>query len=265
MVSIVHGEITGRISSMNIIAKMWLYSEACSKEPEVLPDYLDGKKCIYIPMKNKLDYGYIAEYEDKIVICYRGTGKKIAAWISDFDAYPLQEHGMIHDGFYEAWSAFKPVIDAYIKASFKINGNDFSSVNKPVFITGHSRGGNVGTLCARHLAKNRNLKCILVSFGTPAQGKQNYVDQLNSLPINHTRVVNDKDIVPLMPPYHLGFRHGGNLVKIGETNEDKFELFERIKDHYYSSYTKSLIEYSKSKSDNEAVDILNEILPFVEI
>lgn len=169
----------------------------------------------FVPFANNIDYGYIAIYEDHIIISFKGTNN-LKGWISNFNVFPLEKDeylkknlkegkwgkGIIHDGFYEAWKFFKPCITRLID-KYHINSTD-----KDIYITGHSRGGALAELCARHLAKNLGIKCSCVTFGAPSVGIKEYRDQFRSLPINGTRVINGWDIVPNVPPHILGFRPG---------------------------------------------------------
>jgi hypothetical protein len=232
---------------MNTIARMWIHSEMCSHNPTGGERLFRG--AIFSPYENSLDAGYIAEYESEIIISFRGTDG-LDGWASDFDAYPLEDGGIIHDGFYDGWEPFKIEVDRYLRASFGITGNDFSGIAKAVYCTGHSRGGALATLCARHLAKNRRLPCSCISFGAPAQGLAKYRDEFDLLPINHSRVVHGYDIVPTMPPAAFGFRHCGRLLHLAAPAWHRLPWM-RVRDHFYSSYTRALINYSNQKMQCE--------------
>ena len=62
---------------MKIIPNMWIFAEACKDEPTGAESLFS--KSIFIPMKNNLDFGYLAEFENRIIICFEGT-KNIKAW-----------------------------------------------------------------------------------------------------------------------------------------------------------------------------------------
>lgn len=249
---------------MNIIAEAWSHAELCSHTPTGFEDIF--KKVIFIPMKNNLDYGYIAEYENKLIICFEGT-KNLEAWVSDFDVYPLRSDclisdghwgkGTIADGFYTGWSAFKPVIDNYIKRSCSL----FPMNN--IICVGHSRGGTLAILAARHIAKNLHLPCSCIAFGSPAPGNSTLRDEIDRLPINLTRVVYGKDIVSTLPPERFGFRQPGKLLHL-PAPALPLKMF-RIKHHFYSSYTKGLIKYCIQKGDDHGYQEMLNILPTVKI
>jgi len=248
---------------MNKIEEMWKFAKCAKTEPQNKEEFrlktaLASSMIEFTPMSNDLDYGYIAEYPDKIVISFRGTRGiydektrrlNLRSWISNFDAFPLKgdaslNNGTICDGFYTGWSFFKPVITDYIKTMLK-NSISLGTVWHPIFCTGHSRGGALATLCARHIAKNLKIPCSCISFGAPAQGNSEYRDEINLLPMNHTRCVNGCDIVPCMPPYIAGIRHGGRLLHFNKRFHTK--LFNGISDHFYENYEDSIFTYADEK------------------
>jgi predicted lipase len=229
---------------MAIIKELYKFCLATYDEPELgnLPPLLEGS--IYTRLKNDTDFGFIAEFEDRVIIAFRGsTGGTLKTWLSNFDPYPLRKDkpisrvhdfvhtmkkikkeevedslraegilkngpwgkGTIHDGFYTAWLFFKKTIGDYVKKVKR---------DKPILITGHSRGGSLAELCARHIAKNMGRPCSCVQTGAPAVGIRAYRDEYNLLPIHHTLVVVDTDPVPELPPHALGFRHVGSYLHI---------------------------------------------------
>ena len=241
---------------MNIIADMWRYAEGVYHEdlwvgvtPPKMPELVGA---IITPMISELDSGYIADFPDRIIIAFRGT-KDLKAWISDADVYPLRSDfdlngGTLCDGFYTGWAVFKDTITNYIKTNRKDN--------VPIICTGHSRGGVLSVLCARHIAKNMGIPCSCIGFAGPMPGNGDARDEIDMLPINLTRVTNGNDIVPTLPPYSLGFRQPGKIL----AKKGRWGFFTKIRDHYQSEYTTSIINYSKSKKDEEAVTILKEVL-----
>ncbi|MBN1604716.1 MAG: lipase family protein [Chitinispirillaceae bacterium] len=257
---------------MNIIAQMWLHAEMCSHTPNGSEELFADS--IFIPMENSLDFGYYAEYDNRIIICFQGT-KNPAAWVSDFDVYPLRSDyhisdgywgkGTICDGFYTGWSAFKPVITSLIRNSDPIKNKEGKWGYKPIFNAGHSRGGTLSILSARHIAKNLNIPCSCVASGSPAPGNKELRDEIDGLPINLTRVVKGYDIVTTLPPKSFGFRQPGKLLWLPAKKITRVFKFIRIKHHFYSEYTKSLIDYCVKSGDDHGYQEMLKILPNVKI
>lgn len=259
---------------MNVITDLWRYAELCSHDND---EYLIRRVLLSMEqpvtpmvtfMRNNTDFGYICEGGNRVVIAFRGTDG-FEAWLRNFDPWPLEcenqnARGYIHDGFWDAFENFKVEIDRYFRGSFRLNG-DFSRCPVPVFITGHSRGGALATLCARHLAKNRKLPVSCVSFGAPAQGTKKYRDEVDLLPVNHSRVVNGYDIVTTLPPSWLGFRHCGKLFHMAVPLWRKLFRVTKILDHAYSSYTKGLLKYCEARGDLDGADEMKTVLARVTI
>lgn len=232
---------------MNIIADIWKFAYIAYQEPRANTDSAFLFKSIFTPMNNNLDYGYIAEFEDRIIIAFRGTKGKFESWFTnfEFEKDSLPDGKNIHQGFYDGWSAFKDTISNYIK----INGD-----NKKIYITGHSRGGALCSLCARHIAKNLKMPCCNLAFAPPKQGNKEYRDEFNLLPIDSTNIINGYDIVPNVPFYDLGFRDVGKTLHLSQPWWHKW--FHEIRDHYPENYTKAIFNYSKEKDDEEAMNLL---------
>lgn len=71
----------------------------------------------------------------------------------------------------------------------------------PLRITGHSLGGAVAVILAEYYAKEGYTVERLVTFGQPRVAtKETEVDAAGLLSVT-TRVVNDLDVVPMIPPY----------------------------------------------------------------
>lgn len=185
------------------------------------------------------DYGFSLVLPRAVIISFQGTGTcipgdfggKVRDWISNFSAFPkmseLEKNGMlIHFGFYEGWKPFKEYIDALIQAP--------GLSKKRWFVTGHSRGGAIAVLCARHLAKWRSRPCSCVTYGAPAQGGKLFRNEVNMLPIDLTNIQHGYDIVPTMPPRALGYRHAGKEYWWKERLWHKF--FCRVADHLPQNY-----------------------------
>jgi triacylglycerol lipase len=210
---------------------LWVWAELAYHPEEV--EKLQNAN----PMAFKGDFGFSITDEDCSIISFQGTGTmlksdtvgKIRDWVSNLNAFPsmplLESCGMtIHAGFYEGWAMFKTNIDAFVSA---VKG-------KPIFVTGHSRGGALAALCARHIAKNLGVPCSCVTYGAPAQGGKMYRNEYNLLPVDLTNVIHGYDIVPKFPPEAIGYRHAGKTYWLQEPLYHR--LFKGIRDHLPQSY-----------------------------
>lgn len=68
-------------------------------------------------------------------------------------------------------------------------------------LTGHSLGGAVAAILAEYYAKEGYRVERLVTFGQPRVATKATVEDLDELLAVTTRVVNDLDVVPMIPPY----------------------------------------------------------------
>jgi len=151
--------------------------------------------------------GIFLKDKDCAALVFRGTlGLKDVITDAEFLPDAWQFGGNVHGGFKEAFGAVWDNVK-----------NGLLSLNVPVFFTGHSLGAALATLAASQCRKDPALaKCgpaALYTFGSPRVGDQKFGATLNGL--FHCRVVNNKDLVPTMPPVlpveGVTFRHTGQL------------------------------------------------------
>lgn len=102
----------------------------------------------------------------------------------------------LHRGFRWALDSIWPQVEA-----------ELATLNCPVFFTGHSLGGALATLAAA-----RHAPLAVYNFGAPRVGNSAFARSLRHLPIH--RVVDDIDVVAMIPPAFMGFRHVGREIRL---------------------------------------------------
>jgi Lipase (class 3). len=183
------------------------------------------------------------------IIALRGT-RTYNEWINDAEAIPAPWHvgtnngnyypiddpfryGMVHGGFYNLYNqgslGTQPTSSGVLEYSYSrpigsiaqqiysllTDGSPFDS-SLPLYITGHSLGAALATLCAMDVGINMpgsfpagklymyNLASPLVAAGISAYGigveTSTFVSAYNAAVANSYRVVHAPDIVPIMPP-----------------------------------------------------------------
>jgi triacylglycerol lipase len=149
------------------------------------------------------------------ILVFRGTlGPRDVLSDLDFPAVGWEGHGLVHEGF-------KRQLDAVWLDATVTLGN----IKTPIFYTGHSLGAALATLAAarRFLEKGASPAAVY-SYGSPRVGTTEFS---SSFPDGflHCRMVNDRDIVPTLPPRKpslaLDFHHVGSPFYLGPGGELK--------------------------------------------
>jgi len=172
-------------------------------------------------LKHGHDWGFVSFENDRIIINFQGSDD-FFDWIGNIRAFFVRKNNMnkddrsssrdIHRGFYRAWKQFIEDVEKYI--------NDYRfgfRQNATILIIGHSRGGSLGQLCSRHIAKNMGLKCQLITFGSPNVFGEDSAKEFSKLPIDYLRVEGQHDPVPKYPSKRLGFVKVGLLLKLSQS------------------------------------------------
>jgi triacylglycerol lipase len=157
--------------------------------------------------------GFVAESGEAIIVVFRGTQpNRPMDWFVDFRATRghWDHHiGEVHDGFYGAlrrvWGVTLPKGDV-------LPGRLVNRGTKTIWITGHSLGGALAELCAAQaMFVNRIPVQGVYTFGQPRVGNKDFAKAVNEkLRSGIFRFVNDRDIVPRVPLFTMGFCHYGS-------------------------------------------------------
>jgi triacylglycerol lipase len=138
---------------------------------------------------------YVVSNKNEMVLCFRGTEPtQLSDLGADLNAFPDrgQIGGFVHNGFQneleKLWDQIEKIVEA-------------KPEKKPLFITGHSLGGAMATICASRLQKH--LKC-LYTYGSPRVGSKKFIEKCH---FQHYRHVNNNDAVCTVPFAFLGYRH----------------------------------------------------------
>lgn len=173
-------------------------------------------------------YGYLFWNQSSAIIAFTGTSN-IDEWTSDFN-YPLTpavglngytEGVDCHRGFYNIYMAVRPQLW------------DWYQIHHPqnLFITGHSLGGALSTICSFDFASVKS-EVIHYSFGAPRSGSVIYAQTFNQRVPQSIRVANTEDVVPALPPAtwegNTYQQTGGNLpftVSLGSLPKDHIQAY----------------------------------------
>lgn len=146
-------------------------------------------------------FGFILESPEAVVVAFRGTSST-ADWISDAIATQiklryLKEKNLVHQGFAAIYHSTRRDIHAALAGLPR---------DKPLYVTGHSLGAALATLCAVDLAENAGCATPrLFTYGSPRVGDPAFAKIFaGHIDISY-RIANPLDIVTYVPPSILQF------------------------------------------------------------
>jgi hypothetical protein len=150
---------------------------------------------------------YFLEQDDKRhiqIITIRGTNNNQN--ISEDLDYTVRDDRQaaipVHTGFDRAARLVYQDVKPYLKPGYK------------TYVTGHSLGGAVAAIVAIYLIEDGVTVERVVTFGQPRFTTTDGAKRLQFLPL--TRVVDENDIVPLVPPSNLSDPRFGSFDHVGE-------------------------------------------------
>ena len=191
---------------------------------------------------------HIFSDKDNIVVAFRGTEPTEFSDVkADLLAFKRKSktEGKVHMGFKLELRKLWSDIEALLQ----------KSKGKKLWITGHSLGGAMATLCASRLEEKNP---ILFTYGSPRVGGKEFCANMD---VEHYRFQNNNDVVPSVPFALIGYRHHGTLRYINHYGNirnltlwqkvkdwfrghraalKKFQLFDGIYDHSIGEYSDKL-------------------------
>lgn len=156
---------------------------------------------------------FIGKKGDTLLISFRGTDS-LKDWKTDFKFWkkriPYGNHLSkirVHSGFMDAYQ------DKCVRGQIhKVITCDISNI----YVTGHSLGAALATLCALDLQYNFPDKFYEVTlFGCPRVGNKAFAKSYNKRLIKTIRIENGNDVVTKIPPPFFGYRHVGIRLHVG--------------------------------------------------
>lgn len=163
------------------------------------------------------------------VLAFRGT-VGLQDWLQDamVQLDNFRDGQKVHHGFNQALDEVWPDVERAL-----------ASVATPIFFTGHSLGAALATLAGARSTANPPL--AVYAFGSPRVGNRKFAA---AYPVRLYRVVNNRDLVTIVPPESLGYEHAGELHYI---TSDKRLLTnpstrERLIDSFKDDDTHSLLK-----------------------
>jgi hypothetical protein len=168
---------------------------------------------------DKIDACLVGENADGIIVACRGTlplslssTASMIDWLDDLTAEPEVRPGlpgMVHTGFYDAVHALVGPVTEHVR-QLDPGGA------RPVFVTGHSKGGAMASIAAYLMRASRIPIAQVVTFASPKPGDGAFKTGYEQVIGNQIRYENYDDVVPLVPPSDALIRLLADTPKIGE-------------------------------------------------
>lgn len=129
-----------------------------------------------------------------------------------------------HRGFLKVWKSIEPHLADKI----------LSNTVKKIDIVGYSHGGAIAQLCYEYVKFHRpDVEVTGVGFGAPRVYWGFASKKIKQRFEGFVVVRNGKDLITHLPPVVFGFRHLGEVKKVGKSKG-------MIKDHYPERYLETL-------------------------
>lgn len=141
-------------------------------------------------------FGFILESPEEIIIAFRGTSST-TNWVSDIIASQkrfkyIREDCLTHRGFTDIYASARSRIISTLAGL---------PAGKTLYITGHSLGAALATLCAVDAAANTAFTSpFLYTYGSPRVGDPAFKKAFTAYVRNSFRISNTFDAVTFAPP-----------------------------------------------------------------
>ena len=174
---------------------------------------------------DRIDAAFVGEAPDAIIAAFRGTlppgspnaGQVILDWVNDVDAALVTDPGglpgKVHEGFLGSLNGLWPGVEPAIKARSAANPA------KPIYITGHSKGGPLANLAAMRLraALPAATPVMAATFAGARPGDDAFAAAYEAAIPHGARYEYADDIVPHLPPGDAFVAMFQSLPEIGPT------------------------------------------------
>jgi hypothetical protein len=153
----------------------------------------------------------VAGGPDRVVVAFRGS-QEIVDWVTNLDFAlidaPGPQPGRAHRGFSRALDTAWMDLEAAIVSA---GGTD-----RPIWITGQSLGGALAIQAAARLQGAGYTLAPVYAFANPRVGDTAFVTSIHAaLQGRIHRYVNERDLVPRVPPWGGAAEEAGGVLPLG--------------------------------------------------
>ncbi|MEO5563378.1 MAG: hypothetical protein ABIR18_08085 [Chitinophagaceae bacterium] len=191
----------------------------CSNTQEKVNKYLPGWKVVWDATALNGNHAFIANDGGKYVVVIRGSLMEFSwdafeNWIyQDLNIVSQQKwtytdpsaNAKISTGSYRGWQNISTIKDKKSGKDLLSFLLDKSNQKDPIYVTGHSLGGNLATVLASYLSfkfkeAGRSSENInVITFAAPAAGNEGFAKEFDKTFPRSVRIENTEDIVPKFP------------------------------------------------------------------
>lgn len=203
----------------------------------------------------------IAANPEVVVIAFRGSEpSNYSDWVTtDFNMQKKaknnwKENCWVHAGFYNSYAPAHGQIKTHL--------DELRTQDQPIFITGHSLGGALSTMCAYRLVRANIPVQGVYTFASPRVGNDKWKSTYASKGLHGRtqRWCNKRDLVPRVPGLPSpGWEHVGKTNNIYEDHKirlDDDEITMAVKwtllHHDMKDYIREIYADLKSKTEDES-------------
>jgi predicted lipase len=199
---------------------------------EIASNVSSAKVCEFISDKETdVQVGVTINSGDKrICIIFRGS-ESVEDWLHDFKivqrkikGHEIKDGVRVHRGFYQQLH-HNGVYDKLL-AKVKQLLEDYPDYS--IYVTGHSLGAALSTLCGFRMSCDLENKVTVVSFASPRVGNAAWkkaFDQKSNL--THYRVTNGRDLITAFP--FCNYCHVGKTIRLFKRSCKFFEDYSRFR------------------------------------
>jgi hypothetical protein len=197
---------------------------------------------------DRIDAGLVGETAEAIIVAFRGTlpadspdhAQAILDWADDCDALLVADPGVpgcVHQGFLGALTALWPGIEPAVKA------RSAASPSKPVYLTGHSKGGPLANLAAMRLrsALPAGTPILVATFAGVRPGDPAFAAAYDAAIPHSARYEFADDIVPHLPPSDEFLMMFRNIPHISDTLQRLTRGYASVGELYFIDWSGSIV------------------------
>jgi len=196
-----------------------------------------------------IDAAFVGEAPDAIVAAFRGTlppnspnhQQVILDWANDIDAVLVTDPGglpgKVHQGFLGSLNALWAGVEPAVKTRCA------ASPAKPVYVTGHSKGGPLANLAAMRLraALPATTPVMVATFAGARPGDDAFAAAYAAAIPHGARYEYADDIVPHLPPSDEFVAMFRNIPEIGPTVQNLTQGYASAGDLHFIDWSGTLV------------------------